>query len=376
MTLSQYLQFSVVLGGSAAAGLMAAGGWAGPFQPVQPLPPKRFVDLHCHTAGIGAGGSGCFVSARLERSFKFDLYLRSFGTSREELERKGDRMVIDRISAQVAQSRHVGRAVILAMDGVVDGRGGLDRAATEIYVPNEFVAAEVAKHSNLLFGASVNPYRPDALPRLEWAKAHGAVLVKWLPSIMHIDPADPRLVPFYQKLVELNLPLLSHTGSEHSFTEAQDAYGDPERLRLALQQGVTVIAAHAGTTGRYDGERSIDRLARLMMEFPNLYADVSSLTQINKHSHLGEVLARPEFRGRLVYGTDYPLIAMRTLVSPWYYPFRLSWSQHRAISAIANPWDRDVALKQALGLPSEVWTNAERVLGMPRESHWYGEPSG
>ena len=346
-------------------GLVAIGGYAGPYRPVQPLPDERFIDMHCHTAGIGAGGSGCFVSRRLQQSFKFGLYLASFGTSCEELARKGDAIVIDRIAAQVGRSKHVGCAVVLALDGVVGRDGQLDRAATEIYVPNEFVAAEVAKHPNLLFGASVNPYRPDALQRLEWAKAHGAVLVKWLPSIQHIDPADPRLIPFYRKLVELQLPLLSHTGSEHSFTAAEDSYCDPERLRLALQQGVTVIAAHAGTTGRYGGERSIDRLARLMTQFPNLYTDVSSLTQINKHGHLGEVLARPEFRGRLIYGTDYPLIAMRSLVSPWYYPFRLSWSQRRAISAESNPWDRDVELKQALGLSSDVWTRAEHVLRLP-----------
>jgi uncharacterized protein len=338
-------------------------GCVGPYLARQPLPAGKLVDLHCHAAGIGAGNSGCFVSPAMQRSYKFDLYLRSFGTTRAELEERGDSIVVERIAERLASSRHVGRAVILALDGAVDDRGQLDRARTEIYVPNEFVAAEVAKHSNLLFGASVNPFRPDALQRLEWAKAHGAVLVKWLPSIQHIDPADPRLVPFYRKLVELRLPLLTHTGAEHSFTTAEDRFCDPERLRLPLLQGVTVIAAHAATTGTYDGERAIDRLARLMAQFPNCYADLSSLTQINKHGHLGEVLRRPEFRGRLLYGTDYPLIAMPALVSPWYFPFRLSLLERRAIAATTNPWDRDVALKQALGVPTEVWTRAERVLG-------------
>jgi len=58
-------------------------------------------------------------------------------------------------------------------------------------VPNEFVAEMAARHTNLLFGASVNPYRRDALARLEWAKAHGAVLGNGSPPIMEIDPADP-----------------------------------------------------------------------------------------------------------------------------------------------------------------------------------------
>lgn len=339
-----------------------ACGFSRPYAPVEPLPDHPMLDMHCHTAGIGAGGSGCFVSEDMRHSYKFRRYLAAFGVTEAELQAAGDRLIIDRISATLAGSRHVDRAVILALDGVVDDQGVLDRAQTEVYVPNEFVAAEVARHPNLEWGASVNPYRPDALARLEWAKAHGAVLVKWLPSIQHIDPADERLIPFYHKLVELRLPLLSHTGAEHSFTRAADAFCDPARLQLPLREGVTVIAAHAATTGKYDGEKSIDRLARLMHEYPNLYADISSLTQINKAGDLGLVLHRPEFQHRLIYGTDFPLINMPVLVTAWYYPHRLSWFQIRAIGKIDNPWDRDVALKQALGVPTEVWTAADRII--------------
>jgi len=337
------------------------GRWQ-PYQPVQPLPAAPFLDMHCHTAGLGAGRSGCFVSDRLRRSYKLRFYLKSFGVTEEEILKQGDAIVITRLAERLAASQHVNRAVVLALDGVVNEQGELDRKKTEVYIPNEFLAAEIPRHPNLLWGASVNPYRPDALARLEWARAHGAVLIKWLPSIQHIDPADPRLIPFYRKMAELALPLLAHTGNERSFTQARDEFCDPDRLRLPLRQGVTVIAAHAATTGKFHGERSIDRLARMMPEFPNLYADISSLTQINKHGYLGEVLRRPEFQHRLIYGTDYPLIAISPLVSPWYFPRQLSLRQQLAFSRQQNPWDRDVVLKQALGVPTEIWTRAETLL--------------
>lgn len=333
-----------------------------PYQPPQALPDLPFTDMHCHTAGLGAGNSGCFVSDQLRHSFKLRFYLKSFGVTEEEILREGDALVLTRLSERLAGSAQVTRAVILALDGVVDAQGQLDRAQTEIYVPNEFLATEVRKHPNLLWGASVNPYRTDSLARLEWARAHGAVLVKWLPSVQHIDPADPRLIPFYKKLIELGLPLLTHTGSEHSFTQAQDEFCDPDRLRLPLQQGVTVIAAHAATTGKFNGERSFDRLARMMPEYPNLYADISSLTQLNKAGYLGETLRRPEFQHRLLYGTDYPLIEIHALVSPWYFLYQLSLKQVTAFASIQNPWDRDVALKQALGVPADVWTRADTIL--------------
>jgi predicted TIM-barrel fold metal-dependent hydrolase len=331
-----------------------------PFRPLEPIP-AGIVDMHCHIAGLGAGGSGCFVSPRLRHNWRFDIYLHSFGVSQKEIERQGDALVGDRISASLAQSKYVSRAVLLALDGVMDADGNLDTNRTEVFVPNEFVAEMAARHTNLLFGASVNPYRRDALARLEWAKAHGAVLVKWIPPIMAIDPGDPKLIPFYKKMAELKLPLLSHTGKEGSFSRAAEEFGDPEKLRLPLSLGVTVVAAHIASSEKYHGERGPDRLARLMGEFPNLYADISALTQINRPGCLKEALTRPEFSGRLVYGTDFPLINT-LLVSPW-YSFHLSLQQKLSIWRTKNPWDRDVLLKHDLGAPTETFARSGKMFG-------------
>jgi predicted TIM-barrel fold metal-dependent hydrolase len=317
--------------------------------------------MHCHVAGIGAGNSGCFVSKRLRQSWKFNFYLRAFGLSLREVGRESDELCGARLAQTLAASHYVNRAIVLALDGVVNTQGQLDQEHTEFYVPNEFVAAATAQHTNLLFGASINPYRLDALDRLESVATNGARLIKWLPSVQLIDPADERLAPFYRRLAELQLPLLVHTGSEHSFTWAKDEFGDPQRLQLPLSLGVTVIAAHSAWPGRHEGERDVDRLARLATQYPNLYADISSLTQINKLGALREVLTRPEFRERLVYGTDFPLINM-PIVSPWFFPLHLNLSQMWQISRIKNPWDRDVALKQSLGVPTAVFTRAEKLL--------------
>jgi predicted TIM-barrel fold metal-dependent hydrolase len=351
------LIFGLSLGGCIARLLF----FTGPYHPPEPLPEAKLLDIHCHTAGVGAGDSGCFVSKQMKDSYKFSIYLKSFWTTREELEHAGDALIIKRLSQRLAQSQRVGQAIILALDGVMDERGELDRARTEVYVPNEFVASEVAKTTNLLFGASINPLRKDALERLDWAKANGAKLVKWIPSIMQFDPADERLVPFYNKLIELKLPLLTHAGQERSFTSARDELCDPQRLRLPLKLGVTVIVAHIASTGENQGQRDTDRLRPLFAEFPNLYSEISSLTQVNKPGYLREAMQRPEFKGRLLYGSDFPLINT-ALVSPWYYPLNLTAAQMREISAMENPWDRDVALKQALGVPKEIFTKANELL--------------
>tara|TARA_Y100001934_G_scaffold269937_1_gene354042 strand:+ start:6272 stop:7171 length:900 start_codon:yes stop_codon:yes gene_type:complete len=290
----------------------------------------------------------------MRESYKFGLYLKSFWSDRTEVEEKGDAIIIEKISRNLSESEHVGAAVILALDGAVDSEGKLDRRRTEVYVPNGFVASETAKYTNLFWGASINPKRHDALERLDWAKENGARLVKWIPSIMQFDPGDESLKPFYERLVNHRIPLLTHAGQERSFTQANDELCDPQRLHLPLKMGVTVIVAHIAATGSNEGERDTDRLARMMNQYTNLFAEISSLTQINRLGYLEEALARPEWQGRLLYSSDFPLINM-VLASPYWFPLRLTGSEKRQLASIENPWDRDVRLKQALGVPGKVF---------------------
>ena len=326
---------------------------------------RGFVDLHVHAAGIGSGDSGVFIGAEMSASFRFPIYLRAFGVNRETLEAEGDGLVIGRIAGHVAASRRVDKAVVLALDGVVDADGVLDLEATQVYVPNAFVAREVARHDHLCFGASVNPYRRDALERLAVVREAGALLVKWIPNIMGIDPGDPTIRPFYERLIELDLPLLTHAGQERAFASAVDAFGDPLRLELPLSMGVTVIAAHIATTGENAGEDNFERVLPLFDRYPSLYADISSLTQINKLGYLKRALAVPGLEQRLVYGTDWPL-QFFPLVSPYYQLRHIGFRAARSIAAIDNPWDRDVALKEALGARRHIFARSEALLDMAR----------
>ncbi len=341
---------------ASSAGALGAGSGA--------TAEKSIIDIHVHAAGTGARGSGCYLAPELQNSYKFRWYLNAFGVSRGELDAHGDRVVFRRIAERVRKSESVHKAVVLAMDGAIGENGELDRAKTQIYVPNEFVMRETSRYENLLFGASVNPYRPDALERLYSVKEAGAVLVKWIPAIMAIDPSDPAIVPFYEALVELDLPLLVHVGQERSFGVADDALGDPVRLKLPLDVGVTVIAAHIATTGKNEGERNFERLLPLFKRYANLYTEISSLTQINKLGYLYDALAVPGLTERMLYGSDWPL-QFFPLVSPWYQIGRVSIGEILRIGSLKNQWDRDVALKRAMGVPEGVFARARSVLKIP-----------
>jgi predicted TIM-barrel fold metal-dependent hydrolase len=351
---------------SVALVLLSAGWPHGPSAADEPLENMHVIDWHAHAAGLGYGGSGAFINEQLRNNFRFRFFLKWMGATEKELAAEGDQIIIRRMSETLSQSKYVDQVVVLAMDGIVDPvTGVLDRENTQLYVPNEYVARETAKYPNLLFGASINPNRKNSIELLEQAAAQGAVLVKWIPSIMAIDPSDPSFIPFYRKMAELGIPLLIHTGMEKSFTHAHDELSDPLNLALPLRHGVTVIAAHLGATGKSEGQDNFERLLQMFAAYPNLYADISSLTQINRLGYLVKALKVPGLAERLLYGTDWPL-QFFPLVSPWFHVQHVGVAAARRVAGIDNPWDRDVALKQALGVPQTVFS---RVVGIPAMKH-------
>lgn len=341
--------------------LLRLAFFRGPFLPPSKLPQTPILDMHAHVAGLGYGGSGCFISDHLRHGYKFGYFLNAFAVTEANIAAHGDQFLIKKVAQRVAASKHVQGAILLALDGVINNEGELDKEKTQIYIPNDYLARETAKYPSLYFGASINPYRQDALQRLEKVKAQGAKLIKWIPNIQEIDPADTQLIPFYKKMKALGLPLLTHTGQERSFGDAIDRYGDPRRLELPLALGITVIAAHMATTGENHGEENYQRILDLFQKYPNLYSDISSLTQINKLGYLQKALTEPRAKGRLLYGSDSPIINM-VLVSAWYFPLNLTVKQMWEIEQIENPWDRDIALKHALGVPTAVFARSAKLL--------------
>ncbi|QXD30727.1 hypothetical protein [Candidatus Pelagisphaera phototrophica] len=94
-----------------------------------------------------------------------------------------------------------------------------------------------------------------------------------------------------------------------------------------------------------------------------LYTDISTLTQFNRKRYLNKVLNDPRLKGRMMYGTDYPL-TNTPMASPLQFPLNLKFSQLWSLWLTRNSWDRDVHLKAALGTPKEVFTLNRQFLGL------------
>ena len=66
---------------------------------------------------------------------------------------------------------------------------------------------------------------------------------------MGIDPQSPRCDRFYAALAAANLPIISHAGRELAVAGGNQDFGNPLRLRHALDHGVRVVLAHCASDG-------------------------------------------------------------------------------------------------------------------------------
>jgi len=333
---------------------------------------EKLVDHHVHVAGLGVGGTNTFVNPKMRtwrhpfHRLKFKVYMSSAGAVDEE---KADAQVVDRLVRLVGHIRGHGKHRLLAFDKHYRSDGSVNLEKTEFYVPNEYVFELAERHPGLFIpNISVNPYRPDAIKELEkWAML-GARVVKWLPNAMGIDPSDPKCDPFYQKMKELDLILLSHGGEEKAVEAEEDQkLGNPLLLRRALDHGVKVIVAHCaglGTNEDLDSKgrerrHNFDLFLRLMDEkrYEGLvFGEISAMTQFNRIGKpLQTILEREDLHERLVNGSDYPLPAVNILIRtrPLVKQGYLTESEGKCLKEIYdyNPLLFDFVLKRTLKHP-------------------------
>ena len=295
------------------------------------IDPARLLDYHTHVAGLGKGGSGAFVNPKMLawrhpfHRLKFKVYLSAGAVTDVEA---ADQQIVLRLASLISHIEDHGKHRLLAFDKNYNRDGTPNLAKTEFYVPNDYVFTLAEQQPDCFEPAiSVNPYRPDALAELERGAKRGARMVKWLPNAMGIDPADGQCDPFYQKMRELDLVLLSHGGEEKAVEAEEDQkLGNPLLLRRPLDHGVKVIIAHCAGLGDNedldDPQRqrwpNFDLFLRLMDEKRYeglLFADISAMTQYNRTGRpLTTILQREDLHERLVNGSDYPLPAINVLI--------------------------------------------------------------
>jgi len=336
-------------------------------------------DAHAHLVGTGDSGSGIFVNPRMQSVLNPGEYARRLfflnAGCAHDAPGSVDRAYVERMR-NLLEGMPRTKLVLFAFDRAHDEQGRADPEHTAFHVPDAY-ARDIARAHPQYFewAASIHPWRGDAIEALQRAKAGGARAVKWLPSAMGIDPASARCDRFYDWLSKHDLPLITHAGLELAVTgRGAHDFGNPLRLRRALDAGVRVVIAHCASIGE---DRDIDRgangpyvdsfslFARMFESYDRLYGDISAMTQVNRAgAALARVIEEQGWHARLLNGSDYPLPGVMPIFSVQYL-VSLKLVAEKAAPVLTeirrhNPLLFDFVLKRSLrsngrALPARVF---------------------
>jgi predicted TIM-barrel fold metal-dependent hydrolase len=291
------------------------------------------------------------------------LMLRSIGLPLSTLKGALEELYLKRLLEQL-RSSSLGAAVILAQDLVYDERGKPIENFGSFYVPNDYVLVLAKRHPEFLAAVSIHPARPDALEELERCLSAGAVMMKCLPNCQNINCNDRRFTKFWERMAEAKLPLLAHTGGEHTVPVYRREFADPAVLTLPLQCGVKVIAAHCATkSGLFDTEY-FHSFVKMTRSFSNLYGDLSAFNVPVRGRHTPECLRKPLVE-RMVHGSDYPVPVHGHFA---WMRGTVDWKSFRLWERQGNILERDYQLKLAMGFPPETFTRIWDLLRLPNSN--------
>lgn len=320
------------------------------------------LDAHMHVAGLGYGGTGCFVHPKTLNSLPFH-FLRTFlGFTRKDTFERLDELVLQRILDLIREAPSITHGLIFAHDAIIDKDGTRNETLTQFYVPNEYVLKLAREHEELLPAVSIHPHRKDALDRLHECIEAGALALKWLPNSQGMDPSDKNIIPLYDILAEHHIPLICHTGGEHTVRVLDHRLSDPSLLQLPLERGVTVVCAHCATKSGFVDKDYFEVFVEMAKKWPNCYGDTSALATLNRARYLPRIAKMEELHKKLIHGTDFPVPSSALPLMRHFTMSELSRLQR-----IKNSLERDIQIKRSLGLSEVVFENAAKVFSITRQ---------
>jgi predicted TIM-barrel fold metal-dependent hydrolase len=135
--------------------------------------------------------------------------------------------------------------------------------------------------------------------------------IKIHPSFANVAGDDPRYEPVWRFATEHRLPIVSHTWSISSYNPAQ-ALSTPNRFEPMVEKFPAARFVLAHSAGKGAGRREAVRMAA---EYPGVYMDCAG--DIHDR-HYFENMATAGLERKVLFGTDYPWIDIRSHLAAAY----------------------------------------------------------
>jgi predicted TIM-barrel fold metal-dependent hydrolase len=176
---------------------------------------------------------------------------------------------------------------------------------------NEEVAAVVAKYPGRFVGfASVDPWKGKrAIDQMERAiEELGLIGAKFHPGIQAFYPNDKQFYPLYEKITQLGVPALFHTGTNGLGAGMPGGMGVKMDFSRPIYldhvaadfPGLTIIGAHPAWPWH-------EEMLAIILHKSNVFMDLSGWSP----KYIPKMImdeARTRLQDRILFGSDYPFI--------------------------------------------------------------------
>ena len=145
---------------------------------------------------------------------------------------------------------------------------------------------------------SFHPTDPEMLSHIDRIKAEGFKGIKMHPYYQQFFLDDPKLYPAYEKISDLGLILIMHTGFDIAFPRIRHC--DPQQILNVVTQfpDLKIVTTHLGAWQQWDEVEEF-------LAGRKIYMDISyTLDQINPQTARRIILKHP--REFILFATDSP----------------------------------------------------------------------
>lgn len=215
---------------------------------------------------------------------------------------------------QAMEEAGIDKSLIMAVDWGMNSDVG--EAKWSIEEINEWVAKEAEQYPDKLYTlCAVDPRRGEKAVKLvekavtEWCMKG----VKFHPTAGYY-PDDPAFFPLYEKCVELDVPVCSHTAALIN-APFMSKYADPIYLDTLAAKfpDLKILLIHFGSLSY------TMKCVEIMVSRPNIYAEISgyqaqalimpdSFLKTLRYIFDTPAFLGPAVKDRLMFGTDWPYL--------------------------------------------------------------------
>jgi len=313
----------------------------------------------------------------LSKDVKFDrlydrvalaLFGKKLGISYKEAKRNPYQAYKSALINNIKSSKYIKKIVLFGVDSKIYKNGNFISKDNTVCASNSELLELYQENRNIIIPFfSINPNRKDAIEQIRYYHSKGFKGAKFLQNYWGVDTNDKMYQRYFETLKELNLPLIIHIGNESSISSYKHLES-LSMLKAPLDIGVTTISAHMAidykniikslSKNPKNFGNSYFKLIKMLKEYPNLYADISSLLTPQRAKVLPHLSQQKEIHHKLLYGTDFP-VPFSTIFTT----YDLGFKKRIEIEKEINVFDRHIlAILEYFEKDNPIYRNWEKII--------------